>query len=424
MFIMDIFVYFTDIIGSRVYSQKGRYLGKVKDLIARSEVLYPLVLRFVIRSPRFGPLLDLPWEAVKSLGKKKIRLVRGGEKKLVPHYQDPEELVLRLDILDMQILDTDGAKVVRVNDIHLLNTDKGMRIVHVDVGFRGILRRLGYTRPADALTEWLFSAKFKEQLIGWKYIVPLGGHFSPLKLKLSLAQRRLAELHPADLADIMEELAVHERQALFSSLDVETAGEALEEIDDPKLQTELLGAVDEEVASDILEEMEPDEAVDLLIDLPEEVTEELVDAMEDKERAGELRRLMTHQEGSVGSIMTTEYLTITPQATVRQALNIIRKSVKDVEDIYYIYAVTKEGELRGVVSIKELVTAKGTDIIRKIMHKKVISVKDDDSVKLASEILSKYNFIMVPVVDEDEYLLGVIYWKDAVEAVLPKFAED
>jgi len=421
---MDIFVYYTELIGSRVYSSEGRYLGKVHDLMARTEELYPLILRFVIKPPRFGKPMDFPWEAVKSLEKKKVRLAPGGEKKLVAHYHDPDELDLDYDILDMQILDTDGAKVLRVNDIHLLNTQDEMRLVHVDVGMRGLLRRLGFLGFIDAFTQWLFSTKFSDRLIMWKYIVPLGGQFSPLKLTLPTIKGRIADLHPAELADIMEELAHHERQALFSTLDVETAGETLGEIDDPKLQTELIGSVNEEIASDILEEMEPDEAADLLSDLPDKVTDDLIDAMEDKERAEDLRQLMTHEEGTAGSIMTTEYITINPSATVQQTLQRLRKEASEVETINYVYVVNRAEVLRGVVSLKELILAHNQDLIRKIMQKRLISVKFHDSVKDVAEMFGKYNFTMLPVTDEKERLLGVVQWIDAVEAVYPEFARD
>jgi len=421
---MDVFVYYTELVGSRVYSHYGRYLGRVKDIITRAEEFYPKVLKFVIRAPFFGQVLDVPWEVIRVLEKGKVILVPEGEMLMKQHRVNPDEIELEFDILDMQILDTNGAKVVRVNDIHLLNTGNEMRLAHVDVSFRGILRRLGYLHFIDAITNWLFSTKFKEQLIAWKYIIPLGGHFSPLKLKLPLVTERLADLHPADIADIMEELAVHERQAIFSSLDVETAGETLEEIDNPKLQTELLGSVNEEVASDILEEMDPDEAADILSDLPDDVTDDLIDAMEDKERAEDIRQLMTHEEGTAGSIMTTEFLAVNSAITLSQALDYIRKEAKDIENTHYMYVINDKEVLLGALSLKELIIADNELNIKSIMEKRVVSVKYYDSVKLVTETLGKYNLTTLPVVDDAGHLLGVIQWKDAVEAVYTDFAED
>ena len=221
--------------------------------------------------------------------------------------------------MDKQIVDTFGAKVVRVNDLHFLRIDSRLRLVHVDVGFRGLMRRVGWEKGVDQALRLLFSYDLPNQFISWKYVQVLPGS-DPLKL--SVSQKKLSHLHPADLADIMEDLSGRERSAIFHALDTETAAEALEEIE-PKIQRELIETIPVEKASDIVEEMSPSDAADLLGDLPEEKAEEILGGME-QEKAEDLRELLVHAVETAGGLMTTAYLSLPPEMAVEQAISRLR----------------------------------------------------------------------------------------------------
>ena len=207
-----------------------------------------------------------------------MTLKPGAESRLEPVTVSNEEILLREDLLDKQVVDTFGAKIERVNDVHLIIVNRDLRTVHVDFGPRGILRRLGWLKTVDRMTGWLFAYTFPEKMISWKYVQPLAS--DPKKnLKLNVTLRKLHELHPSDIADIIEELDQANRSSVFKALDLETAAETLQEID-PKLQLSLLETASDEKLSDILEEMEPDEATDILADLPEEKKQKLMRTME------------------------------------------------------------------------------------------------------------------------------------------------
>jgi CBS domain-containing protein len=335
----------------------------------------------------------------------------------------PGEVLLVADVWDKQVVDMNGAKVERVNDIHLLNTDRDLRVIHADVGARGILRRLNLLRPFDAVTAWLFDYTVKERFVNWRYVQPLGEELVGSPLQLNVAGQRLSRLHSADLADIIEDLPQPERAAVFAAFDDEKAAEILEEVDEPEMAVDLLEAVSEERAGDIIEEMDPDEAADVLAELDETQAAKLIGDMEDEQLADDLRELLDHEEGTAGSIMTTEYVAVKPDETLAAAFKRI-KALEDVEAYYYVYVVDNDDVLVGVFSLRDALLAKRKTAAAELASERVIAAKIDDRPERVFELFGKYGFATLPVIDDDGKLKGVVTLYDAVAAMYPDFEKE
>ena len=281
---LKMFVFLSEILNHRVIDSEGRIIGKVVDLRARLGELFPGVVWGHVRNKKPKELSAFSWRSVESINGNVIRLKPDAEGLCTDLEIKEGEILLKGEILDKQVVDTYGAKIERANDLHLLLAEGRLSLVHVDYGIRGIFRRLGWIKYVDALTNWFFAYQIPNKLLSWKYIQPLSHDPRKKTLKLNLTHRKLSEIHPSDLADILEELDKHERSYVFHALDVETQADALEEVDS-ETKVSLIEDLSDEIASDVIEEMEPDEAVDLLLDLPEEKKKELIEEMEEEKRA-------------------------------------------------------------------------------------------------------------------------------------------
>ena len=426
---LKMFIFFSDLLNRKVIDSKGKIIGKVIDLRVALGELFPPVVSIRIRSKWKKKFAFLPWEAVESINGRVIRLKPEAENRMVEkptelHNQTKakgEEILLRDEILDKQVVDTYGAKVERVNDLHLLMAEEQLRLVHVDFGVRGIFRRLGWVKYVDVFTNWLFAYQVPNKLLSWKYIQPLSHDPYKQALKLNVTHRTLSEIHPSDLADILEDLDRYKRSYVFDALDVETQADALEEVDD-ETRVSLIENLNEERASDIIEEMEPDEAVDLLQDLPEEKKRDLIEGLEDDKRE-ELEELLAFEEGTAGSIMTPDYIYCLQNDNVGKALEIFRGSDKPLDSVSYIYVTDDKEKLLGVITLRDLILRPADQIVSGFMKKDIIKLKVDDSAKAAAEIFKKYKFLTIPVVDENEIMKGIITLIDGVEAIFPEFGE-
>ena len=420
---MDVFIFMTDIIGKALRASDGRRLGDIVDCAADGREQYPRVGYFVCRRRRPRLRVRVPWEAIGRMERDGVFLREGETGPFDPFERRPGEVLLAADLWDKQVVDMNGAKVERVNDVHLLNTDRDLRVIHADVGVRGILRRLNVLRPFDAVTAWLFDYTVKERFVNWRYVQPLGGQLVGSPLQLNVAGQRLSRLHPADLADIIEELPQPERAAVFAAFDDEKAAEILEEVDEPELAVDLLETVGEERAGDIIEEMDPDEAADVLAELDETQAQKLIGAMEDEELADDLRELLDHEEGTAGSIMTTEYVAVKPGETVAAAFKQIKES-EDVEAYNYVYVVNDDDVLMGVFSLRDALLAKRTTPAAGLASERVVAAKLGDRPERVFELFGKYGFATLPVVDGDGRLKGVVTLYDAVAAMYPDFEKE
>lgn len=407
-----VFVYFSELLKHTVLDAGGRSIGRLDDLKTKLNELFPRITNLVIRQGRFKPPLSLDWGTVAKFNSKSITLKPGAESTLSPVEVGAEEILLRADLLDKQVVDTLGAKIERVNDIHLLIVNQELRIVHVDFGVRGILRRLGWLERTDALTEWLFTYRFQEKLVSWKYVQPLVAD-PKHNLKLNVTLRKLQEIHPSDLADILEELDQANRHSIFKSLDTQTAAETLQEVD-PKIQVSLIETTPAERATDILEEMEPDEAKDFLAELPEDKQEKLMQTMEEDYRE-DMEELLQYKEGTAGSIMTKDFLALNQAATVVQAIEAFRKVYYPMESVTYIYVTDDLGHLAGVITLRHLIACDKQETLGRLMNPRLVKATIDDSLDTVAGLFRKYKFLALPVVDADNMIQGIITLQDIVE---------
>jgi len=412
------FFFLSEIIGKPIFNSSGREMGKLFDLITERSEIYPLVLGMVISSGPRKNLSYIPWNSVNTLFPK-ITLPIDNEAQFLPLSQVNENMALREELLDKQIVDTHGAKVERVNDLHLLMANHQVRLAHVDVGLRGLMRRVGWENMMDRVFDWLFAYKLPNRFISWKFVHTLSTN--PNFLRLNISQKKLAQLHPAELADIMEDLSIHQRAAIFNSLDVETAAEALEETD-LKIQKSLIETVSLEKASDILDEMSPTEAADLLGELSPEKADEILEGME-QEKADDVKELLTYPEETAGGLMTTSYLAISADTTVEETLNTLRIQGSELDIVYYIYVIEKDETLQGAVSIKELLKANPETRISEIQKTRLITAKVDDTADDLAEIFAKYGIRAIPVVDDSNHLIGVIRFKTILEILVPELGK-
>jgi len=334
------------------------------------------------------------------------------------HALGENELFLRDALLDKQIVDTNGAKIRRVNDLQFLRSHDRLHLVHVDVGFRGLMRRVGLERAMDLLLQSLFDYDLPNQFISWKYVQPVS---SPDLLRLSIAQNRLAQLHPADLADIIEDLDIHQRTAVFQSLDVETAAETLEETD-PRIQVSLIETVAADKASDIIEEMSLSEAADLLGDLPRDKAEGILKEME-REIAEDVKELLAHPEEEAGGLMTTAYLSVAPDTTAASALEILRREAMELDFVYYVYVLDPDERLLGMLSLRELLAAAPEAKMADLMDTRFVTVPLNEEPDEIAEQFAKYGVMALPVVDREERMKGVIPFRNLLELVAPKLGK-
>ncbi|HEX9020140.1 MAG TPA: CBS domain-containing protein, partial [Nitrospirota bacterium] len=333
---------------------------------------------------------------------------------LTPASPLSNDILLCRDLLDKQIVDINGAKLVRVNDLELGDVRGRLCLVAADIGLRGLLRRLGAEKRGEKFFS-LFQYKLQHKLLSWHYVQSVEPKLA--RLTLTVSRQKVSSMHPADLAEIISEVSQKERTAIFGSLDVDTAAEALHELE-PRVQADIIDDMSKERASDILERMPPDEAADVLGDLPEAKAQELINLME-KEEAEDVQELLEHEEDTAGGLMTTEYLAFPPDMTVEEAIKELRLEAPDVETIYYLYIVDRNERLQGVLSLKNLILARPQTLLSDIMKTPVKTLSLEAGQKDVAEFISKYNLLAAPVVDENAAMRGIVTVDDVVDFLLP-----
>jgi CBS domain-containing protein/sporulation protein YlmC with PRC-barrel domain len=405
----DLFV--SEVYRKPVLDQSGEEIGKLKDIIVGQGDPFPAITALLVSAAKQFHVI--PWQQVNLFNKRviSVNLVRS---ELQPGEPPATEIRMCRDLLDKQIVDIHGAKLVRVNDLKLGDVNGKMCLIAVDIGLRGILRRIGLEKQGERMFS-LFRYRLSKNLIGWHYLQPVEPKLS--KLTLTVSRQKVSRMHPADLAEIISEVSQKERSAIFGTLDVETAAEALHELE-PSVQAGIIDDLGKEKASDILEQMPPDEAADVLGDLPEEKAEELIKLMEHDE-AQEVKELLEHEEDTAGGLMTTEYLAFPPDMTVDDAIRELRLEAPDVETVYYLYITDDQERLIGVLSLKDLILARSERSLRDIMKSQVKTLSLEAEQKDVAEFISKYNLLAAPVVDEQQVLHGIVTVDDVVDFLLP-----
>ena len=403
--------YLSDIQNRKVLGPSGDEVAKLIDVAIVPSAQFPPV-QWAILTTRTGEHAIRWADLTSEVGHYRVRVALD---QIVKSGLPDDALRLGRDLLDKQIVDTTGAKIVRVNDLQLEEAGGQLRLVGADVGLRGLLRRVG----AEGLAEGLAGAvgrKLPRGIIPWNLVQPIDT--GDASVRLTVPHAKLALLHPADIADIVEDMSAEERVAVFEQLDIGTAAEALAEVD-PEMQVEIVGDLDEERAADILDEMAPDEAADLLQDLPEQQRDDLVELME-KEEGADVEHLLSHSEDSAGGIMTTDFVALPRELTAAAAIDRLREIKPDPESAYYLYVIDAEGRLDGVVSLRDLVVASPDELLVSIMDPHILKVDADTSKEDVASLIAKYDLLAVPVVDADRKLLGTVTVDDVVELMLPR----
>lgn len=413
----QVFLFLSQLLKKKILDPQGHFWGKVFDLVASFAEPYPAITALVCQFKKRRKNYRLPWEKVLKI-EENVIVERLENTDFREELAKEGELLLKESLLDKQIVDIHGAKVWRVNDLHLLQVDHTLRLVHVDVGLKGLMRRVGWEKIAEKFFQWFFDYQLQDSFIPWRFVQPIS---SPDLLRLKISQNKLAQLHPADLADIIEELDIYKRSQVFQSLDITTAAETLEETD-PRVQVRLIETLHPAQASDILEEMSPSEAADLLGDLPKEKAEGILREME-KEIAEDVKELLIHPDEKAGGLMTTSYPALNPGATVQEALDFLRREAENLDIVYYVYIVDEEEHLWGVISLRELLMAEPTTLLTNLMENRVITITLEKEKDEIANIFAKYGFKAIPVVDTENRIKGVIPFKNLLEVVAPKLGK-
>jgi CBS domain-containing protein len=405
-------LYLSQAVGRPVRDQHGEPIGKVADLLVAIGDRYPPVTGIVVINN--GREIFLHWQSVTSLDASGATLGTSAID-ITKFQQRPNEIRLKLDLMDRQIVDIDGRKVVRVNDLRLDEVEGSLHLVAVDVGPSGLLRRLGLEGPWRTLARGLHR-EVPERYIDWEDVDPVERTIASVKLRVP--HKGLAELHPADLATIIDQLSRNDRVGVIASLDDEAAADAIGEME-PDTQVDILEDLEPARAADILEEMDPDEAADLVADLSDESREEILGLME-KEDADEVQELMTYAEDTAGGIMTTEFVAVPASLTAAQTIDRLRELEPDAEMIYYVYVTDSDERLVGVLSLRDLIVAKPNTPISKFMFDEPVAVHTDASQEEVTEVVARYNLLAVPVVDAEGRLEGIVTVDDAIDTLLPE----
>jgi magnesium transporter len=405
--------YLSELLGREVRDVKGALFGKLSDVLIAQEgngSPYPRIVALAVKR-NGGEAKFLPWGGTEDLAGNKIILQQPPVAAFDP---TGNEVFLDRDVMDKQVIDTSGFRVVRVNDLELAKIGDYYRLVNVDIGGRGLLRRLGWEDAFEHVAD-IFHRELPSRSIAFTDLefIPRGD------LKVRVTRAKLNELHPADIAAILEDLRPRDAGRLIRDLTDEKAADVMEELE-PEFQADVLETLTDERAADIVEEMEPDEATDALQEMEEDKRAQVFNLMEPDESAA-VAELIRHPEDTAGGLMTPKYVTVPTGITVAESLQKVRAEAvaKEAETIYYVYAVDTDEHLVGVVSLSDLVLADPASAVDAIMHHKPVRVQIDASREEVLEAIAKYNLLAVPVVDAENHLQGIVTADDALDLILP-----
>jgi magnesium transporter len=401
----------------RAVTLANKRFGKLEDLsIAGSDEAFPPVSGVLVRA-NDGALLYAPFADVAAIDEHSVTL-KNEPLDDARSARPAGELLLRKDLLDKQILDVDGRKVVRINDLKLAPAGDTLRVIAADIGMSGLLRRLGLRGLGQRLLEKAPRPGIRNALISWDTVQPLHRNEAGDPIRLRVPQDKMQRIHPADLAAIIEDLNAADQASLMGSLDEETAADAFEQLD-VDTQLSILEDIKPDRAADIIENMEPDDAADLLSEVEPEKQLEILNLMEPEE-AQDVRELLSHDEETAGGLMTTEYLWIPPGLSVTDAFAHIRNGAKDAELVYYVYVLDDKESIIGVVTLRDLITADPNAKVADIMIDDVVTAHTNDSREEIASMIARYDFLAVPVVDDAGHMQGIVTVDDAMDVVLPE----
>ena len=406
--------YLSALLRYGVYDADGKLIGQLDDVLVRPHERFPEVIAIAVRPEGDHETLYVPWTAIRTASAEGMRL-SAAHAALPRTTPSDDDIHLRRDLMDKQIVDVSGKRVVRVHDLKLGAVGTRVLLTHADIGGRGLLRRMGWEHFTLGILRVLH-VHLPERLIAWEHVrMPAQGQGDALQV--DRGRDALRRMHPADLADIAEELSAPERAAFLGAMDEEIAADAMQEME-PEALVATVNELSDQQAADLIDEMDPDTGADLLADLPQERANTLLSLMEPEE-AADLRRLLSYPEDSAGGLMTPDQVSVPLGITVGAALEIVRTEAQEIDNLYYVHVVDPEGRLAGVFSLRELIIADPHMLVDDLMVREVVSVMPDASQQDVAHLVARYNLLALPVVDEDNRLLGIVTADDAIDAVIP-----
>ncbi len=410
------FFFITQLLRDKVFQEKdGKRveLGTLVDLEISLGRSYPEVVNLIVGRSFGRPPLEVPFRFARSIDARRTVIELPAGVQLRDFEQGSTRVLVKDMILDKKIIDTDEYEVEIVYDIQLLHADGRLLVVHVDVTKSGLLRRLHF----GWLGRLLWGNEKDSALLPWKYVQPLPSDIDRFhgNVKLNISREKIADIHPSDLADILEELSGSERMAVFNALDTETAADALEETE-PRVQRELVASLRRDRLAELFHTMTAAQIADILEILPR-VDAEALRALLPAEVGARVGELLTEHVVELPSIATSRYLALPEEATVRQALAKFRSRTRRYDVVMYVYVTAEDGTLKGVVDIRELIQAKSDEPLRNIMSGQIVTLSPGDALADAAGEFSKYGFRALPMVDEARKLQGVIRYKDLLSVM-------
>ncbi len=406
-------LYLSQMMGKPVVDATGEKIGVISDLAISTGEMFPRITSLAFQGPGKVPFMISWRKYVDTFDDDGITL-KVDSPDIRFSYLQPSEILLARDLLDKQIVDTQGMKVVRVNDLKLSQSGTQLRLLGAEVGTRGILRGLSplLERAVVAVAK-TFGKHIDEQIIAWNYMDLVDRDLS--KVQLSVTHKRLDELHPADVADILEELDPQQRANVFKHLDDAQATEVISEMED-EYQADFIEDLDEKRAAGLLGNMDPDDAADIVRDLPYEKAETLLRLM-GVEDATEIRQLLGYKDGTAGGMMTTQFVTVHEDTTVGETVEVLRELPEDHPTVHYVYVLDEYDKFVGVLSLRTLVLNNSEKPVSEIMFRDVISATPDEIEEDVAADIFKYELPAMPVVDENGSILGIVTVDDAWDAI-------
>lgn len=420
----SVFISFSRLLGAAVIDAAGGRAGRVWDLLVAPGRVYPESSAFVVRRGRLGRRLAvIEWAAVESVdaAAREVRLSLDGPAiARAPSQDDRRRMSLRGDVLDRQVVDIQDHRVVRVNDVNLLAAGDLLMLAHVDVGARGVIRRLGYEPVVDACVRLLNPRSAylsRERLISWKHVQPLPTDAASSTIRLDIPRKQLARIPAADLGEIFLDLGINQQLPVFKSMDLATRVKLITHVD-ARTQRALLEGLDEREAAALLQAMPSDEGADLLEQLPKPAVERLLGIIETR-HSRKLSLLLGYSSDSAGGMMVAEYLAFARETTVEQALARIREGTGAADPAPFVGILDADGRLVGVTTVRRLLAADPKAHLTAAAHARFHHVHPSSSLREVAYMMEKYRLFVIPVVDDRMVLLGIITMDDVLERVIP-----
>ncbi|MBI4994563.1 magnesium transporter [Candidatus Peregrinibacteria bacterium] len=404
-------IFFSTLIGKPVYTLDEKYYGNFRDFIVKKQNGNFLITKVRIRTLG-GERIIIPWNLIHSIEADPVSLkLKKRKEEIFSIEYDEDELRLKRDFLDQQIIDTENHRVVRVNDLKIVAVKDELFMVAADIGSRGLLRRIGLEGWALSVAQF-FKGSIENVFIPSKYIDPYPARIRH-DITLTVAQEQLKNMHPADLADVMEDLDGFERISILQSLPTEIMAKTIAEMK-PSVRAKILGKIKDETLTKMLERLAPDAATGIVSNLPRRRMRHLLNIMKTTE-AEEIRELLLFKKDTAGRIMNPEVISFKENFTVAEVIGELRKRGDHAKNIFYIYVVDEEGILKGVVSLRELIFIEPYTKLSAFAKKKPVAAKISENIDSVVEKITKYDLVAIPIVGKKRKLEGVI----TVDDILP-----